>query len=281
MIFRDLLLRGRGADIGSRAPQWLVQLCGAILGAVACWQGETLGLWDMSGIPLWIALLTATALGCIFAHSRAGGLLWLVNGIMLTVIMLVMFTPIVPRLAGHFVRADRPAPTPVDAVVVLSGSMADDGTVNRQGLDRLLSALALVRQRAIPELALSVVSDHRSGHLVSTEADQRALVALLGGGVSLRLIRQVASTRDEALGFAALARTHGWRRVLVVTSPIHTRRACAAMERAGLTIECHPATSRMYAMGTMEGSENRRDVFQDILYETAATALYRVRGWMP
>ena len=281
MILRDLLLRGRGADIGTRAPQWLVQCCGAVLGAAVCWQGEQLGLWDIAGVPLWTVLLATTIAGAIFAHSLAGGLLWLVNGLMLTVLLVVMFTPLVPRLAGSFVRADRPGSAPLDAIVVLSGSMTDDGLLQRHALDRLLAALAVVQQRRIPDLGLSVNTEVRNGRLVSTEADQRALVALLGGGVTPRFIRNVASTRDEALGFAALARTHGWRRIMVVTSPMHTRRACATMEAAGLTIECHPATARTSPMGTMAGSENRRDVFQDLLYETVATALYRVRGWIP
>jgi hypothetical protein len=281
VILRDLLLRGRGADIGTRAPQWLVQCCGAVLGAAVCWQGELLGLWEIAGVPLWTVLLTTTIAGAIFAHSLAGGLLWLVNGLMLTVLLVVMFTPIVPRLAGSVVRADRPGSAPLDAVLVLSGSMTDDGLLKGQGLDRLLTGLAMGQQRRIPELGLSVVTEARNGRLVSTEADQRALVALLGGGVPPRFIRNVANSRDEALGFAALARTHGWRRVLVVTSPMHTHRACAAMEAAGLTIECHPATGRVYPVGTMAGSENRRDVFQDLLYETVATALYRWRGWIP
>ena len=178
-----------------------------------------------------------------------------------------------------FVRADAQRGD-VDAVMVLSGGLTDDGLIFGQALDRLLSAMSLARARAIPELALSIVAqDDRPGPLTS-EADQRALAQLAAPQMTVRFVRDVHSTRDEALAFAALARTHGWRRVAVVTSPMHTRRACAALESAGLSVECRPAAPRDYSLNGLDRGGNRRLAFADVLYEAAATALYRARGWM-
>jgi len=99
--------------------------------------------------------------------------------------------------------------------------------------------------------------------------------------LTLRFVTHVHSTRDEALAFAAMARTHRWRRVVLVTSPLHSRRACAAVEHAGLPVLCAPAASREYALSRLDRPENRRLVFADVVYESAATLLYAVRGWTP
>ncbi len=280
MIGRDVLLRGRGADVGVRAPGWLVRLCGAALSVGIVAVGDLLGLCGIVGVPKWILHLLALGCGALLGPSAMGSLLWLVNGLLVGLLMLVLYTPIVRAMIGGFVRADPVSTTPIDAIVVLSGGLTDDGRITGQALDRLLSALSLARQRAVSELALSVVLSARRGGAASSESDQRALVTLAAPELTLRFVRDVRSTRDEALAFAALGRTHGWRRVALVTSPMHTQRACAVVEVAGLAVECRPAASRDYSLIRLDRGENRRLAFQDVVYEVAAKMLYRARGWM-
>lgn len=280
MILRDVLLRGRGADIGVRAPLWFVRLCGATLCVASYWMADALGLWSLIGLHHpWMAQTLLLVAGAIIAPSSIGGVLWLVNGVLVSTLMLVMYTPIVTPFVARFVRADLPGNAPVDAVLVFSGSLTDDGRINGQALDRLLTAMAVAKQRRISELALSVVVQERQPS-ASSEADQRALVALAAPELSLRLVSNVHSSRDEALAFAALARTHGWTRVLVVTSPMHTQRACASVEQMGLMVECRPAEARDFSLRSLQYGENRRLAFQEVVYETLATVLYRSRGWM-
>jgi uncharacterized SAM-binding protein YcdF (DUF218 family) len=140
--------------------------------------------------------------------------------------------------------------------------------------------MSLARQRGIGELALSIVVQEGGSRHASSEADQRALAALAAPQVSVRFVRDVHSTHDEALAFSALARTHGWRRVAVVTSPMHTRRACGALGKAGLSVECRPAAPRDYSLRYLDSGGSRRLAFIDVLYELTATLLYRVRGWV-
>ena len=280
MIGRDLLFRGRGADVGVRAPDWLIRLCGAALALAIVWLGDALGVWALIGLPRWALSVMAVAGGALVAPSRLGGLLWLVAGTLATVLMLVMFTPVVRPMVSPFVRADQPGPEPVDALIVLSGGITSDGHLTGQALDRLLSAMHLARQRAIGDLALSVVAAEGLSYTVTSEADQRALVALAMPPVALRFVHDVHSTHDEALAFAALGRTHGWHRVVVVTSPMHSRRACETIEATGLVVECHPAAGRDYAMRRLATTEDRRLAFRDVVRESAATLMYRARGRM-
>ena len=130
-------------------------------------------------------------------------------------------------------------------------------------------------------VALSVVGDDADPSVESSERDQRELAQLMAPELELRFVTNVHSTRDEAVAFAAMARTHGWRRVLLVTSPLHSRRACATVEQAGLPVLCAPATSREYALSRLDRPENRRLAFADAVYEGAATLLYASRGWTP
>jgi uncharacterized SAM-binding protein YcdF (DUF218 family) len=61
----------------------------------------------------------------------------------------------------------------------------------------------------------------------------RSLLVRLGVPLSaiVTLNKPHDSTLDEARSFAGLVRSRGWRRVIVVTSKMHTRRARLALER--------------------------------------------------
>lgn len=280
MAGSDLFLRGRGADIGVRAPGWLVRACGAALAFACTILADQLGIWQIFPIPGWILHLLALGIGATLAPSAVGSLLWVVSGLLTAMLMTVMYTPLVGPTASTYIRSDIPASEPVQAVLVLSGSLSDDGLIKGQALDRLLSGMALAKKRMIPELALSIVSHTDRTPPVTSEQDQLALVQLALPGVTPQFVRNVHSTRDEALAFAALARTHQWQRVAVVTSPLHSRRACLAVEKTGLQVECRPASGRDYSVSLTDHAENRRLLFEDVLYEAVATAVYRVRGWL-
>lgn len=275
---RDLFFRGRGADVGVRAPAAVVRLAGATLAFAIVLIAESLGLTGVLGINIALLRLGAMIAGALLAPTAVGGLLWPIAGALVAVFFLVTFTPLVRPLVPHFVRSDAPEPAS-QAIVVLSGGMNDEGRLQRQALARLLTGLQLVRERGIPTLALSVTHEVRRNRTFSSEADQRALVNLGAPGVDLRFVRDVFSTHDEALAFAALARTHGWQAVTVVTSPIHSARACATFEQQGLVVECRPAEQRDYSLAHLDLSENRRLAFADVVYESAAWLLYKARGW--
>lgn len=275
---RDLFLRGRGTDDGVRAPDVVVRLAGATVAFALVLIAESLGIVSVLGVNAPMLRLVAAGGGALIAPTRFGSLLWLVTGVLVTVHFVVGFTPLVRPMVSPFVRADAPR-LDAQAVLVLSGGMNDEGRLQKQALHRLLSGLQVLRTRSIPSLALSVTKQVRKRRVVTTERDQRNLAQLGAPAVDLHFVRDVYSTRDEALAFAALARTNGWKTVVVVTSPMHSARACATMENVGLVVECRPAESRDYSLDRLDLAENRRLAFADVLYESAAWLLYRQRGW--
>ncbi len=281
----DLLFRGRGAASRAPVPGVLLRLAGAALGVSVFTAAESLGFTNLTGLSAWSLRLLSLAAGALLAPTMLGSVLWLALGAFTAVLMLVMFTPVVRPAAEYFVRddtaADRAVPLPKpDAIVVLSGDVSETGRVVGPALDRLLTGALDAKARSINAIALSSIALETGASRPTTEADQRALVALMAPAVGLHFVRDVHSTREEAEAFARLAREQHWTRLLLVTSPLHSRRACATFEAAGLSVECRPAVARSRDPRALGSTENRRLVFQDVIYELTATILYRARGWI-
>jgi len=239
---------------------------------------DLLGAREVSGFSPFPLLAVSMLLGVFIAPSRFGSALWLMLGMLVTTVCVVSFTPIVRAPAQHFVRADISV-QPVDAIIVLSGGMNGEGLLGLGVMNRLTSGMAEARRRGVRTIALSIIEDVSRGTRVTSESDQRALLSELAPDLAVLFVRDVHSTHDEALQFAALGRTHGWQRVALITSPLHTRRSCRTFERAGLPVICVPARAREYSLLRLGGMFARLNVFRDVLYETTATLMYSTRGW--
>ena len=107
-----------------------------------------------------------------------------------------------------------------------------------------------------------------------------ALTRRLLPSARLHLVGPARNTRAEAVAVADLARREGWRHVVVVTSPLHSKRACAAFEGAGLTVACRPSEERKFAVASLPSPGDRIPAFREWLYESVAWVVYRWRGWV-
>lgn len=121
---------------------------------------------------------------------------------------------------------------PADVLFPLSGSEMDRqleaADLFKAGYGRYILLTIGHRDRAVAELA-------RRGVQVPTSAEfTRDIYARLGIPASAVIMPPLVhdNTAHEARTLAALAREHGWRSVLVVTSKFHTRRAGFAFRRA-------------------------------------------------
>ena len=102
-----------------------------------------------------------------------------------------------------------------DAIVVLCGE---------DGLERAKTAVELFRQGAAPRIVCSG-GRHAPPAVQGAEAVAQYI---LGQGVAPdRILLEDGSqhTREQMANLAALAATHGWKRVLLVASPYHVPRA--------------------------------------------------------
>ena len=239
-----------------------------------------LGIVEVAGVDparwLWAAVLLGILLGLL---DRTGWVVWPAV-LALVSLVLVESIPAIASQARAYVRADPLPKEPVDAVVVLSAGVNSDGRINGIAVDRLLEGVRLIRGGLSEKLVLSRVFTQQDGNTVTSDADQKALLASTGFGGELRILAPVGSTRLEAVRAREMGEREGWKRIIVVTSPIHTRRACAAFETVGFTVVCRPSPDRTIALGRLSGSRNRTIVFGQWLYETLGWWQYRVRGWI-
>lgn len=246
-----------------------------------------LGLLRLVGIPelrhLWLAAPAGALLGRWWpVVPRA------MAAVLAVVLVVVVSTPLAPALLAGCIRRDVPPsatpadlPRDVDAVAVLANQVLSNGLVAERGIDRLLAGVAWAQALDRP-LLLSVVHQPQAESL-SSEADQRRIAALGGRAGDVVFVDSVRVTRDEAVRMTAVARHRGWRRLLVVTSPSHSRRTCAAFERAGARVTCAPAPAREYALDgprPVTGARERLRAFRDWAYELAGWWSYRARGWV-
>lgn len=255
---------------------------GAVLGALVWLAVCALGFNAIFGLSGAGGLFPVALLGALLGVSRFRWALWLAGGALAALFAIVAFTPIIVQPAKALVRSD-PIPSPpltLDAVVILSSGLTLDGLVVHTGVERLLSGVRLARATGTNAVVTTRVR-HPADLEVSSDADQKRLVELMGPGLRLFTVSDVFSTRDEALRVRDLARQQGWARVAVVTSPSHSRRACGTFEKAGLRVTCVPAESREIAFVRLTLPGDRINAFKLWIYEFAGTVNYRMNGWLP
>jgi len=254
-------------------------IIGAIAGTLCAVVAHVLGVQQLLRRPELVLYIPAAIFGAVIGSTRLRPLLLIVGGILALICIAVAYTPLVAAVGRPLVRRDS-VPARVDAIAVLSAGFSADGIMRRETLERLLSGLTLARRGLAPVMLVSMERSTKRPPL-SDSADLQSVLSLGGEGTRTILVDSVTTTRTEALRMRAIARANGWQTLAVVTSPLHTRRACATFEAVGFRVVCVPATVR--DSGLIPGSiaEDRFRDFRSWLYETFAADTYRRRGWIP
>lgn len=263
---------------GRKALAWQA-VTGAILGALCAVVAQVLGVQQMLRRPDLTLFVPAAIVGAILGTTRLRPLLWIAGGILAGFCIVIGYTPLVGALAAPLVRRD-PVPARVDAIAVLSMGITPDGLMRSETLDRFLSGLDLARSGIASSIMVSRERRRFADTAVSDSADLQRIVTLLGNAPAINFVDSIFTTRTEALRMKALAQENGWRMIAVVTSPMHTRRACATFEAVGFTVVCVPARVRNSGLAPGSNAEARLHSFQSWLYESFATDTYRRRGWI-
>jgi uncharacterized SAM-binding protein YcdF (DUF218 family) len=159
-------------------------------------------------------------------------------------------------------------------VIVLASGRRADGS---GALTRLLHGVELLAEGRAPRL---VVSEGVASEGASDADEARALMDRLGLKRELHLIPAVKNTREEALAVADLYRKQGWKLVLVVTSPAHSRRAAAALEHEGVDVVSSPSREMRFNLQALESWSDRLRAFGTLIHERLGLWVYDRRGWL-
>ena len=257
---------------GAEAP-----LQGALLMLLilaTCW---IIGLLDAFGVNRPLAIPASIVVGLLLGTWTLRWM-YVVLAVLMTAAAIGIWSPLVPMLAAPFVRSETPNLANVDAVFVFSGSITSRGLVSGEAIDRLLTGIALRAKRPELPLIVSVQRSPERPQRLSSMPDQQALIGLVPASGGVEWIDSVASTRDEAVRLTRRAFQARWKRVALVTSPMHTRRACATVEALGLDVTCVMAPWREAGWPPRTTSD-RMLLMKRVVYESLAWAQYRITGW--
>lgn len=207
----------------------------------------------------WRSLASLTALGV--------ALLWLA----------VAFTPLTVWMENGLVRRD--PPQKADAVFVLASGLQYDGEPSSSAMSRLVRGLQLLGEGWAPRLILSELpppypkyKDFACQLMDSFGLEQEIIV-----------VEPVSNTHDEAVLVGAVFRDWGFERVIMVTSPSHSRRAAAALEARGVRVISVPSMETDFDLEQLHHvarSDDRVRAFGPLLHERVGLLYYRLRGWI-
>jgi uncharacterized SAM-binding protein YcdF (DUF218 family) len=249
-------------------------------------------------VAVWYILLSLQLLPGFTADARglllfgllgllagAGSLRQWVVGLLVVeaaIIVVVILSPLANDAAADWVRHDPLPDSAVPAVVVLSGAVNPDSTVNAPAVDNLMTGLELTRSGKARVLVTTTVHQRFPFGTISSEYDQSRIISLVAGNAPWLRTAATTSTRQEALAAARLLFPRRIRLIALVASPLHTRRACLAFEAVGFTVVCVPARSHVNGGRDPGGwPADRLKVFGDWVYEVTALLKYRAEGWLP
>lgn len=253
---------------------------GAVLGVVFWLLLFTLGVPWVFHIGGFDGMLPSAIVGTVLGLTRWRWIPLASIIVLLFILVIATYTPIIASQSKSLVRNDS-LPASADAIMVLSAGTNDDGTISPQAVDRLLTGLDLYNQAIAPVLMVSREAYLVGGQIVTSRADQERIISLSPDALSHVVVAGIThSTHDEAMRVRDVYRARGWKRIVLVTSPFHTRRACATFEKAGVVVSCRASVARDMAVGDLYAPDDRLKAFQVWLYETMGTIRYRQLGWI-
>ncbi|MBM3840111.1 MAG: YdcF family protein [Verrucomicrobia bacterium] len=184
---------------------------------------------------------------------------------------------------------------PCDAVVMLGGTLnASNGDPLGfdvgEPADRILAAVELFKRKHAEVLILGGGGGRSRlppGNPWSEGEVMKAWLASLGvTGTNVFPLRNCANTREEAVQVAAMARERQWKRVLLVTSAYHMKRAAGLFVKLGIPVE--PVACDFVGLATLQNQKRWSPFpktpgfhhFDLYLHEWIGWLYYRLRGWV-
>lgn len=196
-------------------------------------------------------------------------LLALVGGMWLT----VAYTPLANLLILPL-SSESSHPTSADVVVILSGGRYLDGSLNDEALRRTITGVRLYRRGLAPRLLFTggPCCGQSASALMANLAEELGVPR-----AAILLEEQSRRTAESAIYSAAVLRVNQMRSALLVTGPLHLRRARLAFEHAGVSV--HPVRADEKTLWRLSGAVERLSLLHDAIHEYLGLMFYRIQGW--
>ncbi len=247
---------------------------GATMGALAGFIIRDLDLpalisYEHSREPL---VFAAAALGGLLALTRLRALLVAGTAALCLLWCVVAVTPLSGWLSRGLTRTE--AVEPADAVFVSLSSLGPGTQGPAEVRNRLFHGLSLLARGKAPRLLLC------ESAAVQGVALAREMIDAAGVTTEIVVLSKAENTREEATAVSSLARSRNFKMVLLVTSPIHSRRASAALEKEGVTVVSSPSAETRFDLSTLDTWNDRLSAFGTVMHERLGLWVYARRGWI-
>jgi uncharacterized SAM-binding protein YcdF (DUF218 family) len=189
--------------------------------------------------------------------------------------LLVFQTPLVWWLAEPL-RVSA-APTAADAIVVFAGGVGESGRAGGGFQERVTRAIELYRAGHAPRMVFS------SGFIFTMrEAEVMKAVAVANGvpAEAILLEESASNTHDNVAFTKRILDERGWRRVLLVSSPYHMRRALLTWRRLAPEVTVIPTPVPESQFYDRHERGITLEQIRGLLHEVAAIVQYWWRGWI-
>ena len=176
-------------------------------------------------------------------------------------------TTLAPRLARPLLMAEDLRPRPF--IVVLCGGCRYSGQLSEVTVARVEHGVRLFQRGLAPRLVLS--GGRWAPHRPACAPLMKALAFSLGLREDDLLVEDRSTrTSENAREVAALLADRGATSILLVTSPVHMRRAALCFARQGIEVSCAPTP----------GGPGEALMAKEVLHEYIGLAYYRALGWI-
>jgi uncharacterized SAM-binding protein YcdF (DUF218 family) len=257
---------------------WLRAVTGFIVGALSWLATTHLGIAGLPGLRLLEAsdfsMLFVAAFTAWLMTTRAQKVVWSMSGALCLLLIIVGSTPLSLSAVRGLVHKNQPMPA--DAIYVLGAGILSNGELPHPFQTRAFHAYELLGQGYAANLIVPRLRDPDPPYKPAVQRQLNALQIK----VPLWETPVVANTHDEAVVVSDMMRQRGWKRLIVVTNPAHTRRAVAVFEKAGVQVISSPCTEGNYDLSGPNGASGRFAAFRDWLHEAIGYRVYRQRGWI-
>ncbi|MDQ3815176.1 MAG: YdcF family protein [Armatimonadota bacterium] len=249
---------------------------GLISAALSWFLADDLGLLEL--LPFLrhksFVIFLMLALGALIGITRARILVHAGAVATLCFWLIVAYSPLAAHLAQPLkIEA---APVPADAIVVLGSSIQRDNDLSAAALARLVRGLELVQGKFAPRLVLTEIGPPHGVHKIAAAT----LMAHLKIRCPIETVGFTRNTHDEAVLVSGLARQRGWKKILLVTSSTHSRRALLTFRKTGLEVVSTPCREGDFDLENLRGPGDRIDAFEAAIREVVGLRVYRARGWI-
>jgi uncharacterized SAM-binding protein YcdF (DUF218 family) len=188
--------------------------------------------------------------------------------------LLLFYSPLV-WFAASPLRLESP-PAPADAIVVFAGGVGESGQAGGGYQERAKQAVDLYRAGHAKQIVISsgFIFAFREAEVMKTLAVQEGVPA-----DAIQLETRARDTHEMVTFVRDILAQNGWRRILLVSSPYHMRRAVLTWRRAAPGVSVVPVPVRNSQFYVHDRGASFAQI-RGIAQEYAALAAYWWRGWI-